>query len=62
MKLDLKLLRELSVQRAKNGFKTYENVPLTYWTTALMGEGGELCNMVKKMERVASGGIDGGSS
>lgn len=62
MNLDLKLLRELSVQRAKNGFKTYENVPLTYWTTALMGEGGELCNMVKKMERVANGGIDGGSS
>lgn len=62
MNLDLKQLRELSVQRAISGFKTYRNVPITYWTTALMGEGGELCNMVKKMERVSHGGIDGGSS
>lgn len=55
-------LRELSAKRAEEGFKTYKNVPITYWTTALMGEGGELCNMIKKLERVANGGIDGGSS
>jgi len=62
MKLDLQKFSELNRDRAVEGFKTYKNVPLTYWTTALMGEGGELCNMIKKMERVANGGIDGGSS
>lgn len=62
MKLDLQKFRDLNAQRAVEGFKTYKNVPITYWTTALAGEIGELCNMVKKMERVANGGIDGGSS
>jgi NTP pyrophosphatase (non-canonical NTP hydrolase) len=62
MELNLKNFSELNRQRAEEGFKTYKNVPITYWTTALMGEGGELCNMVKKMERVSHGGIDGGSS
>jgi len=62
MKLDLTKFSELNRNRAVEGFKTYKNVPLTYWTTALMGEGGELCNMIKKMERVAHGGIDGGST
>lgn len=55
-------LREKSVARAINGFKTYKNVPDTYWTTALAGEIGELCNMIKKLERVKHGGVDGGSS
>jgi NTP pyrophosphatase (non-canonical NTP hydrolase) len=49
-------------ERAAEGFKTYKNVPITYWTTALAGEVGELCNMIKKIERVAHGGIDGGST
>lgn len=62
MKLDLQQLRSMSAERAKYGFKTYENVPITYWTTALAGELGELCNMIKKLERVSHGGIDGGSS
>jgi NTP pyrophosphatase (non-canonical NTP hydrolase) len=62
MKLNLKQLRRQSVIRAIKGFKTYRNVPITYWTTALAGEVGELCNMVKKMERVSYGGIDAGSS
>lgn len=62
MKLDLTAFRELNKQRAIQGFKTYDNQPLTYWTTALAGEVGELCNMIKKMQRVALGGIDGGSS
>jgi NTP pyrophosphatase (non-canonical NTP hydrolase) len=61
-KLDIATFSKLSAERAEMGFKTYRNVPITYWTTALMGEGGELCNMIKKMERVAHGGIDGGSS
>jgi NTP pyrophosphatase (non-canonical NTP hydrolase) len=62
MKLDLTALRPLNVQRAREGFKCYDNQPLTYWTTALAGEVGELCNMIKKMQRVEKGGIDGGSS
>jgi len=62
MKLDLAAFRPLNVQRATEGFKCYDNQPLTYWTTALAGEVGELCNMIKKMQRVERGGIDGGSS
>ena len=62
MNLDLSAFSDLNSQRAVEGFKTYKNVPITYWTTALAGEVGELCNMVKKMERVAHGGIDGGST
>jgi NTP pyrophosphatase (non-canonical NTP hydrolase) len=62
MKLDLSTFRLLNVQRAKDGFKCYDNQPLTYWTTALAGEVGELCNMIKKLQRVEKGGVDGGSS
>lgn len=62
MQLNLAALRPLNVQRAREGFKCYDNQPLTYWTTALAGEVGELCNMIKKMQRVEKGGIDGGSS
>lgn len=62
MKLDLAAMRPVNVQRAKEGFKCYDNQPLTYWTTALAGEVGELCNMIKKMQRVERGGLDGGSS
>lgn len=59
---DLKRFRALSIERAEKGFKTYKNVPITFWTTALAGELGELCNMIKKIERVNNGGIDVGSS
>ena len=62
MKLDLAAMRPINVQRATEGFRCYDNQPLTYWTTALAGEVGELCNMIKKMQRVERGGVDGGSS
>lgn len=62
MKLDLAAMRPVNVQRAIEGFNCYDNQPLTYWTTALAGEVGELCNMIKKMQRVEKGGLDGGSS
>lgn len=62
MKLDLAAMRPINVQRATEGFKCYDNQPLTYWTTALAGEVGELCNMIKKMQRVERGGMDGGST
>lgn len=61
-RLNLNRFSELNRNRAAEGFKTYKNVPITYWTTAIAGEVGELCNMIKKQERVAHGGIDGGSS
>ncbi|MBS1655042.1 MAG: hypothetical protein JSU05_09365 [Bacteroidetes bacterium] len=62
MGLDLEKFRTINVQRAIEGFKCYDNQPLTYWTTALAGEVGELCNMIKKMQRVERGGVDGGNS
>lgn len=62
MRLDLQKFREINTQRAVEGFKTYKNVPLSFWGTALAGELGELCNMIKKIERVKMGGIDAGSS
>lgn len=62
MSLDLQAFRSINVDRARNGFKCYDNQPLTYWTTALAGEVGELCNMIKKLQRVERGGVDGGSS
>lgn len=62
MQLSWEKLTEHCRTRGINGFKTYYNVPITYWTTALMGEGGELCNMIKKIDRVKNGGIDAGSS
>ncbi len=62
MILDLSTFRPLNIQRAIEGFNCYDNQPLTYWTTALAGEVGELCNMIKKMQRVEKGGIDSGSS
>lgn len=59
---DLNKFREISVRRAKEGFKCYDNMPITFWTTAIAGEVGELCNLIKKQGRVIGGGIDGGTS
>jgi NTP pyrophosphatase (non-canonical NTP hydrolase) len=59
---DIKKFTELNKNRAVEGFKTYENVSYSYWGNALAGEVGELCNMIKKIDRVKAGGIDGGSS
>jgi len=58
----LKQLRRLSVERSINGFNTYDNQPITYWTTAVIGEFGELCNMIKKMKRFEVSGHDSGHS
>lgn len=62
MAIDLNSFRALNIARARDGFRCYDNQPLTYWTTALAGEVGELCNMIKKLQRVEKGGVDGGSS
>lgn len=61
-KIDLKKFRETNIKRAKEGFKTYDNVPLLFFTTALAGEVGELCNMIKKKERAKYGGLDAGTN
>lgn len=60
LSLDLKRFREVSTRRAQEGFKTYDNVPITFWTTAIAGELGELCNMIKKLERAKVGGLNSG--
>lgn len=61
-KLDLQKFRQLSVQRAIEGFRTYDNVSILFFTTALAGELGELCNNIKKLERAAVGGLDAGTN
>lgn len=61
-KLNLSELRDKSVKRAIEGFNTYENVSILFFTTALAGELGELCNLVKKLERVKAGGLDAGTN
>lgn len=60
--LNLKEFSIINKTRAVEGFKTYENIPMSFWGNALAGEVGELCNMIKKQDRVAFGGIDGGST
>lgn len=60
--LNLKAFRQTNVKRATEGFKTYDNVPLLFFTTALAGEVGELCNMIKKKERAKYGGLDAGTN
>jgi NTP pyrophosphatase (non-canonical NTP hydrolase) len=62
MKLNLAEFRKINTQRAVEGFKTYENVPLSFWGCAIAGEVGELCNIIKKLDRVQFGGIDAGNS
>lgn len=59
--LDLKEFSKINSERSDKGFNC-ANLPLTYWATALTGELGKLCNMIKKKERVRYGGLDGGSS
>lgn len=60
--LNLKALREASVERAKEGFKTYDNVSLSFFGNALAGEVGELCNLIKKLDRAEVGGLDAGAT
>lgn len=59
---DLQKFSELSMQRNVEGFKCDERFPITFFTTGLAGEVGELCNMIKKTDRVRLGSIDGGTS
>lgn len=60
MKLGPAAFRPINVQRATEGFKYYGNQPPTYCTTTLAGEVGELCSMIRKIQRVEKGGMDGG--
>jgi NTP pyrophosphatase (non-canonical NTP hydrolase) len=56
----LKRLRAVNVLRAAEDFKTYDNAGILYFTTSLAGEVGELCNLIKKLERHKIGGPDHG--
>lgn len=56
----LKRFRATNVRRAREDFKTYDNAGILYFTTSLAGEVGELCNLVKKLERHKIGGPDHG--
>lgn len=47
---------------SKDGFNMPVNMPISYWGMAMMGEGGELCNLLAKIERVNAGAVDAGNS
>ena len=54
----MNFLRQTNVARAREDFKTYDNAGVLYFTTAAAGELGELCNLIKKLERAKVGGPD----
>jgi len=47
----LERLKLLNPERCKAFGHTIESMPVTFWSTALAGEVGELCNFIKKRER-----------
>lgn len=47
----LEKLKHLNPERCKAFGHTVTEMPVTFWATALAGETGELCNIVKKKER-----------
>ena len=51
MSLTFEELREKNVARCEQVFHTLENWSLTDWATALAGEVGEACNLIKKRRR-----------
>jgi len=58
----LQKLRAVSVARARNDFKSYDHVDAMYFSNALAGETGEVCNLIKKLVRRDHGGPDVGNS
>jgi NTP pyrophosphatase (non-canonical NTP hydrolase) len=44
-------LRRVNPERCKAFGHTVHDLPITFWATALAGETGELCNLIKKQER-----------
>jgi hypothetical protein len=44
-------LRRLNPERCKAFGHAVTDMPITFWSTAVAGETGELCNWIKKMER-----------
>lgn len=47
----LEKLRVLNPERCKAFGHSVDAMPLTFWATAVAGESGELCNIIKKIER-----------
>jgi NTP pyrophosphatase (non-canonical NTP hydrolase) len=44
-------LRRKNPERCKAFGHSVNDMPVTFWATALAGETGELCNLIKKVER-----------
>jgi NTP pyrophosphatase (non-canonical NTP hydrolase) len=49
--MQFKDLRENNVKRSETSFYAVDSWSPTDWATALAGEVGELCNLIKKMRR-----------
>src|SRR5689334_17665182 len=60
--LSLSHLQEVTDVRSTVLYKLGNNTPLSYFGMAMMGEGGELCNLLAKIERYKMGAADGGNS
>lgn len=57
-------LVEECVKRSESskGFNMPADTPISYWGMSMMGEGGELCNLLAKLARTKAGAVDGGNS
>ena len=51
----LKELSNKNPERCKAFGHTVQDMPILFWSTAVAGEVGEMCNLIKKMERGDSG-------
>lgn len=62
MKLDLNEFVKINHLRDTNCFNTPPDTLISYFGNGLAGEVGELCNMIKKIDRVKLTGVDIGHS
>lgn len=58
----LTTLEEECDHRSISLYRLDYSTPLSYFGMAMMGEGGEFCNLLAKLERRKLGGADGGNS
>lgn len=49
--MNLSDFREANVARCEQYFHSIQSWSLSDWATAMMGEGGEACNLIKKLHR-----------
>lgn len=60
--LTLPNLVEKCDKRTRHTYNMGDDVPISFFGMAMMGEGGELCNLIAKLEYYRIGGVDGGNS